>query len=113
MIERVRAVLITPSGQALLIRRTWPGATPYWVFPGGHVEAADPNLRRPPAGRAEIRSSVGRGVRCSAVVTARVADHDGDSARQDEDSRQERYSKWMLMMIILLELQPYLLPSRP
>lgn len=45
MIKRVRAVLITPAGQLLLIRRTWPGATPYWVLPGGHVEPDDPSLR--------------------------------------------------------------------
>lgn len=45
MIERVRAVLLTPSGGLLLMRRTWPGATAYWVFPGGHVEPEDPGLR--------------------------------------------------------------------
>ena len=45
MIECVRAVLLTPAGRLLLIRRTWPGATPYWVFPGGHVERIDPSLR--------------------------------------------------------------------
>lgn len=45
MIECVRAVLLTPARHLLLIRRTWPGATPYWVLPGGHVEADDPNLR--------------------------------------------------------------------
>ena len=44
MIERVRAVLVTPAGRLLLIRRTWPGASPYWVFPGGHVEPEDPDL---------------------------------------------------------------------
>jgi ADP-ribose pyrophosphatase YjhB (NUDIX family) len=44
VIECVRAVLITPSGALLLMRRTWPGAAPYWVFPGGHVEADDPGL---------------------------------------------------------------------
>jgi ADP-ribose pyrophosphatase YjhB (NUDIX family) len=57
VIECVRAVLITPSGHLLLIRRTWPGATPYWVFPGGHVEADDPNLRA--ALVREIREEVG------------------------------------------------------
>ena len=45
MIECVRAVLVTPAGRLLLIRRTWPGATPYRVFPGGHVEPDDPGLR--------------------------------------------------------------------
>jgi ADP-ribose pyrophosphatase YjhB (NUDIX family) len=45
VIERVRAVLLTPSGGLLLMRRTLPGATAYWVFPGGHVEPDDPGLR--------------------------------------------------------------------
>lgn len=45
MIECVRAVLVTPAGRLLLIRRTWPGATPYRVFPGGHAEPDDPGLR--------------------------------------------------------------------
>ena len=45
VIECVRAVLLTPADRLLLIRRTWPGGTPYWVFPGGHVEPDDPSLR--------------------------------------------------------------------
>lgn len=45
MIECVRAILLTPADGLLLIRRTWPGATAYWVFPGGHVEPDDPGLR--------------------------------------------------------------------
>ena len=45
MIECARAALLTPVGRLLLIRRTWPGGTPYWVFPGGHVEPDDPSLR--------------------------------------------------------------------
>ncbi len=45
MIECVRAVLVTPAGGLLLMRRTWPGAAPYWTFPGGHVEPDDPGLR--------------------------------------------------------------------
>ena len=44
VIESVRAVLLTPANRLLLIRRTWPGASPYWVFPGGHVEPEDPDL---------------------------------------------------------------------
>jgi len=42
---RVRALLRTPSGGLLLIRRTRPGAPPYWVFPGGGVEATDSSLQ--------------------------------------------------------------------
>jgi ADP-ribose pyrophosphatase YjhB (NUDIX family) len=57
LIECVRAVLVTPAGQVLLIKRTWPGATPCWVLPGGHVEAGDPNLRA--ALIREVREEVG------------------------------------------------------
>jgi 8-oxo-dGTP pyrophosphatase MutT (NUDIX family) len=57
MIECVRAVLVTPGGGLLLIRRTWPGAAPYWVFPGGHVEPGDPGLRA--ALVREVREEVG------------------------------------------------------
>ena len=44
MIERVRAVLVTPANQILLIRRERPGSATYWVLPGGHVEATDATL---------------------------------------------------------------------
>ncbi|MER5540442.1 NUDIX domain-containing protein [Streptomyces mirabilis] len=45
MIECFRAVLVTPAGGLLLICRTWSGAMPCRVFPGGHVEWDDPGLR--------------------------------------------------------------------
>lgn len=32
VIECVRAVLLTPANGLLLMRHTWPGATPYWVL---------------------------------------------------------------------------------
>lgn len=41
MIERVRAILITPAGTMLAIKRTKPGRDPYWVLPGGHVSDSD------------------------------------------------------------------------
>lgn len=44
MIERVRAVLVTPAGTLLLIKRVRPGMPPYWVFPGGGVEPTDDTL---------------------------------------------------------------------
>ncbi|MGW0450030.1 NUDIX hydrolase [Streptosporangium sandarakinum] len=44
MRERVRSVLITPAGRLLLIKRLRPGAAPYWVLPGGGVEAGDSSL---------------------------------------------------------------------
>jgi len=44
VIERVRAVLVTESGKALLIKRIRPGMHPYWVLPGGHVDPDDPSL---------------------------------------------------------------------
>ncbi|WP_420168278.1 NUDIX hydrolase [Streptomyces violaceoruber] len=41
MIDRVRAVLVTPDDMMLVIRRTRPGVPEYWVLPGGGVEAED------------------------------------------------------------------------
>ncbi|MGW1126782.1 NUDIX hydrolase [Streptomyces sp. NPDC002526] len=41
MIERVRAVLVTPDHTMLVIRRTRPGRPVYWVLPGGGVEPTD------------------------------------------------------------------------
>jgi 8-oxo-dGTP pyrophosphatase MutT (NUDIX family) len=38
MTVRVRALLITPDGGLLTIRRVRPGQDPYWVLPGGGVE---------------------------------------------------------------------------
>jgi ADP-ribose pyrophosphatase YjhB (NUDIX family) len=38
MTDRVRAVLVTPDGGLLTIRRIRPGQGPYWVLPGGGVE---------------------------------------------------------------------------
>ncbi|HET9894622.1 MAG TPA: NUDIX domain-containing protein [Streptosporangiaceae bacterium] len=38
MTIRVRAVLITPDGDLLTIRRVRPGHDPYWVLPGGGIE---------------------------------------------------------------------------
>ena len=44
MIERVRAVLITPDGCLLAIRRDRPDRATYWVLPGGHVDSEDQNI---------------------------------------------------------------------
>jgi 8-oxo-dGTP pyrophosphatase MutT (NUDIX family) len=44
MIERVRAVLVTPGNELLTIRRERPGTAIYWILPGGHVEPTDTSL---------------------------------------------------------------------
>lgn len=41
MTDRVRALLITPAGDLLTIRRVRPGQDPYWVLPGGGVDAGE------------------------------------------------------------------------
>lgn len=41
MRDCVRAVLITPNREVLLIRRERPDTPVYWVLPGGGVEPAD------------------------------------------------------------------------
>jgi len=42
--ERVRAILITPGGNLLTIKRVRPQMKPYWVLPGGRVEPGDAGL---------------------------------------------------------------------
>lgn len=41
MKDRVRAVLVTPTDEVLLIRRERPNTPVYWVLPGGGVEPTD------------------------------------------------------------------------
>ena len=41
MIERVRAVLVTPGGCMLAVRRDRPGQSAYWVLPGGQADPED------------------------------------------------------------------------
>jgi 8-oxo-dGTP pyrophosphatase MutT (NUDIX family) len=41
MIDRVRALLITPDGDLLTIQRIRPGQDPYWVLPGGGIEPGE------------------------------------------------------------------------
>jgi ADP-ribose pyrophosphatase YjhB (NUDIX family) len=41
MTDRVRALLITPADDLLTIRRVRPGQNPYWVLPGGGVDAGE------------------------------------------------------------------------
>jgi ADP-ribose pyrophosphatase YjhB (NUDIX family) len=44
MIERVRAVLVTPGECLLAIRRDRSDRATYWVQPGGHVDPGDQSL---------------------------------------------------------------------
>ncbi len=57
MIERVRAVLVTPDGCLLAIRRDRPDRATYWVLPGGHVDPGDQSLEA--ALSREIREEIG------------------------------------------------------
>ncbi len=41
MKERVRAVLVTPKGTTLLVKRVRPGVDRYWAIVGGGVEESD------------------------------------------------------------------------
>lgn len=56
MKERVRAILVTPNYDMLVIKRVRPGVAPYWVVPGGGVEPTDPD--RETALKREIREEI-------------------------------------------------------
>lgn len=73
MTDRVRALLITPDSTLLTIRRVRPGQDPYWVLPGGGVEAGETletalarELREELAANADIHSLL------------HILNHDGD-----------------------------------
>jgi ADP-ribose pyrophosphatase YjhB (NUDIX family) len=57
VIERVRAIILTPRNTIIVIKRTRPGVAPYWVLPGGHAEDADDSLED--ALRRELREELG------------------------------------------------------
>lgn len=57
MIERVRAIVLTPANTMLVTKRTRPGAAPYWVLPGGHMDETDNSLED--ALRRELREELG------------------------------------------------------
>jgi 8-oxo-dGTP pyrophosphatase MutT (NUDIX family) len=57
VIERVRAIILTPGNTILVIKRTRPGVAPYWVLPGGHAEDTDDSLED--ALRRELREELG------------------------------------------------------
>jgi ADP-ribose pyrophosphatase YjhB (NUDIX family) len=73
MTNRVRALLITPEGGLLTIRRVRPGQDPYWVLPGGGVEDGE-----------DLEAALARELREELAATADVhsllyiLDHGGD-----------------------------------
>lgn len=76
MIERVRAVLVTPNDELLLIRREKPGEPVYWVTPGGHVEPSDAS--REDALRREVHEELA----ATADIVKLIQIIDGDNDRQ-------------------------------
>jgi ADP-ribose pyrophosphatase YjhB (NUDIX family) len=63
MTDRVRALLVTSGHDLLVIQRIRPGQDPYWVLPGGGVEAGENletalvrELREEIAATAEVHS---------------------------------------------------------
>lgn len=56
VIERVRAIVLTPANTILVIKRTRPGEAPYCVLPGGHLDETDNSLED--ALRRELREEL-------------------------------------------------------
>jgi ADP-ribose pyrophosphatase YjhB (NUDIX family) len=73
MTDRVRALLITPDGDLLTIRRVRPGQDPYWVLPGGGVEDGE-NLEAALA--RELREEIAANADVHSLV--HTLDHGGD-----------------------------------
>jgi 8-oxo-dGTP pyrophosphatase MutT (NUDIX family) len=46
LVLRVRAILLTDNDRLLFIKRVKPNKDPYWVAPGGGVEAHDESLNQ-------------------------------------------------------------------
>ena len=61
MKDRVRALLVTPDHDLLTIKRIRPGQDPYWVLPGGGVEAGE-----------DLETSLARELREEIAATAHV-----------------------------------------
>ncbi|MEV6968866.1 non-canonical purine NTP pyrophosphatase [Hamadaea sp. NPDC051192] len=86
-IQRVRALLVTPAGRLLVIRRAKPGEEPFWMLPGGDIEPDDASLedacRREVAeetgGQADLHQLIGVchvGERTHAIFLARITTWD-------------------------------------
>jgi ADP-ribose pyrophosphatase YjhB (NUDIX family) len=69
----VRALLITPDGDLVTIQRVRPGQDPYWVLPGGGVEAGE-NLE--PALARELREEIAATADIHSLIY--ILDHGGD-----------------------------------
>jgi ADP-ribose pyrophosphatase YjhB (NUDIX family) len=76
VIERVRAIVLTPGGSVLVIKRTKPDMPPYWKFAGGHVEEIDDGLED--ALRRELREELG----AEATILRMVAMVERENERQ-------------------------------
>jgi ADP-ribose pyrophosphatase YjhB (NUDIX family) len=76
VIERVRAIVLTPGGDLLVIKRTKPGMAPYWKFAGGHVEDSDASLED--GLRRELREEL----EAEATILRMVAAVDRENERQ-------------------------------
>jgi ADP-ribose pyrophosphatase YjhB (NUDIX family) len=57
MVTSVRALLVTPNGNVLLMRRTKADRPVYWVLPGGGIEDTDESLEA--AVSREVREETG------------------------------------------------------
>ena len=79
--QRVRAILLTGDGSALMIKRVKPkNAAPYWVAPGGGVEWTDLDLY----GALERELYEELGADATVLATAFVLEHEKAGKQLEE-----------------------------
>ncbi len=89
--QRVRAILLDSSANLILIKRIKPHLLPYWVAPGGGVEATDISIEA--ALKRELWEELGATVEIGRLVLELNPEHD-----QNTDIKQSFFLCHLITM---------------